>query len=251
MFEPFRDEEGRCSYELLAEQTQALPRDGRVLDIGCGDGYLLALLAKQGFRQLVGVDRSPSELAAARERLGPEVELHCQDARTLPLPSHSVDMAVCHMALMVMDSPDAVLAEVARILRPGAFFVAAINRAFPDPAWQLFRRERIRATSESGLGTLRLGNPKIYTEQGMRELLREQSFDAEHLVLQDLVVRTRATPLQLWSMYEPMYDVFRLPMSSREELLQRVIVAWEPLIEEDGQLTADMGIRLIRCPSRK
>lgn len=45
-----------------------------VLDLGCGSGELVARLAAEAcFERIVGVDRSPSILATARERLGPAV----------------------------------------------------------------------------------------------------------------------------------------------------------------------------------
>jgi len=46
-----------------------------VLDLGCGSGELVARLAAEArFERIVGVDRSPSILATARERLGPVVD---------------------------------------------------------------------------------------------------------------------------------------------------------------------------------
>lgn len=86
LHERWRDDHGRTSYEVPVE---ALAPTGRVLDLACGDGYLLAMLERRGRADLVGVDRSVHGLAAARERLGPGVELVGDDARALSLLDQS------------------------------------------------------------------------------------------------------------------------------------------------------------------
>jgi SAM-dependent methyltransferase len=247
MLEHWRDSEGRRSYEVLAAEMNALPRTSRVLDLGCGDGYLLALLAQRGFRDLVGVDRSDQELDAAGERLGPRVELYCQDARELLLPARSVDIVVCHMALMLMESVESVLAEVVRILKPGGCFVAVINRPLHDPAYEVYRRKLHRITAESGMRRLRLGDPRAFTAEGLGELIHGQRFDGEALQIRDFCVRTQATPSKLWSMLRLMYDVFRLPAPAQVRLEEELLVDWRSLTDDSGVLTASMGMRLLKC----
>ncbi|SOE45659.1 Methyltransferase domain-containing protein [Burkholderia sp. D7] len=58
----------RSSYDLLASLIPAGPKPVRVLDVGCGDGHLLGLLAerKQPGLRLIGVDMSQGELDAAK-----------------------------------------------------------------------------------------------------------------------------------------------------------------------------------------
>jgi ubiquinone/menaquinone biosynthesis C-methylase UbiE len=247
MLDPWRDREGRSSYERLAQEIDDLPRTNRILDLACGDGYLLSLLAKEGFKDLIGVDRSPDELSAARERLGPAAALLCQDAHALPLPAGSVDAVTCHMALMLLEHVDAALAEIARVLRPGGLFIAVINRAHPDPAYDVYRRELYRITAEVGLDRLRAGDPRAYTSEGLRELLRSQPFDGEPMRLTDFVVEARATPQALWAMLRLMYDVFRLPAPAQATFEDRLLRRWQSLTDERGQLTCAMGMRLLKC----
>jgi SAM-dependent methyltransferase len=102
--------------------------DGPVLDLACGDGHLLALLQPLG-RPLLGVDLSAGELAAARARLGDGVALYQARAQALPLADASVAAVTCHMALMLMSEPAQVLAELARVLRPGGRLLAVLPRA--------------------------------------------------------------------------------------------------------------------------
>ena len=103
-----------------------------VLDLGCGDGHLLALLVarEQPQLQLIGLDMSASELAVARAILPPSVRLLHGRGQALDLPSASVDYLVSHMALMLMDDIEQVVREMHRVLRSDGRFVAIVGRTF-------------------------------------------------------------------------------------------------------------------------
>ena len=106
----------------------ALPgRDGgRLLDIGTGTGRVLELLAPR-IAQGIGIDASRAMLALARARLGRAGLGHCTvrlgDMHRLPLADASIDLAVAQMVLHYADDPRDVLAEAARVLRPGGRLV--------------------------------------------------------------------------------------------------------------------------------
>src|SRR5271166_870805 len=95
---------------------------GRLVDIGTGTGRVLELLAPR-ISQGVGVDASKAMLALARSRLARAGLTHCSmrlaDMYRLPLPEASFDIAVLQMVLHYAEDPPGVLAEVARVLRPG------------------------------------------------------------------------------------------------------------------------------------
>lgn len=96
---------------------------GRLLDIGTGTGRILELLAPR-VSQGVGVDASKAMLALARSRLARAGLNHCSvrlaDMYRLPLADSSFDLAVMQMVLHYAEDPPGVLAELARVLRPGA-----------------------------------------------------------------------------------------------------------------------------------
>ena len=97
-----------------------LPETAVVADLGCGTGATLADLAPH-VRRVIGVDSSPEMLEAARERtreLG-NVELHRAPLESLPLRDGECDAATLFLALSYVERPDQVLAEMARVLRPG------------------------------------------------------------------------------------------------------------------------------------
>ncbi|WP_420310356.1 class I SAM-dependent methyltransferase [Streptomyces sp. YS-B37] len=94
---------------------------GTALDAACGTGRHTAHLHRLGHR-VTGVDASPEMLARARERL-PDVDLREADLHRLPFPDDAVDTVVCALALTHVPDLAAVLAEFARVLRPGGHLV--------------------------------------------------------------------------------------------------------------------------------
>jgi SAM-dependent methyltransferase len=94
---------------------------GTALDAACGTGRHTAYLRELG-HHVIGVDASPDMLARARERL-PEVEFHEADLYRLPLADDAVDTVVCALALAHIPELAPVLAEFARVLRPGGHLV--------------------------------------------------------------------------------------------------------------------------------
>jgi ArsR family transcriptional regulator len=101
-----------------------LPPTWTVADLGCGTGALTAALAPR-MKKVVGVDRSPAMLQAARRRTAglDNVKLHEADLSDLPLASASCDAALLVLVLAYLDEPALVLAEARRILRKGGRLV--------------------------------------------------------------------------------------------------------------------------------
>jgi SAM-dependent methyltransferase len=94
---------------------------GVALDAACGTGRFAEFLARRG-HQVIGVDSSPDMLAHARRRV-PDGEFHVGELDRLPLPDDCVDVIVCALALVHVPELQPVLAEFARVLRPGGDLV--------------------------------------------------------------------------------------------------------------------------------
>ncbi|MEL6266827.1 MAG: class I SAM-dependent methyltransferase, partial [Pseudomonadota bacterium] len=90
---------------------------GAFHDLCCGQGRLTAMLAAHG--SVTGIDFSPVMLARAAET-APGATLVEGDIRALPLADASVACATCNHGLMHVADRGAALAEIARVLRPGA-----------------------------------------------------------------------------------------------------------------------------------
>lgn len=98
----------------------------RVVDVGTGTGFVAAGLASR-VGSVIGVDNSPAMLAAARRNLDSlgvsNVELVEAELSGLPLPDGSVDAAFANMVLHHAPEPAAMLAEMARVVKPGGAVV--------------------------------------------------------------------------------------------------------------------------------
>jgi SAM-dependent methyltransferase len=116
--------------------TLALVPGQSVLEVGCGSGVFLPLLASAvaPTGRVVGLDHAPTMVAQARARvatagLDAVVTVEAGDAYHLPFADDSFDAAHCERVLMHLDDPTAVLREMARVVRPGGRIVVA------EPDW--------------------------------------------------------------------------------------------------------------------
>jgi ubiquinone/menaquinone biosynthesis C-methylase UbiE len=103
-----------------------------VLDIACGTGLVTFPAAKaagpDGAVLATDISASMVEVVerAARERSLSQVTARRMDAETLDAEDGSFDVVLCALGLMYVPDPDAALAEMARVLRPGGRAVAAV-----------------------------------------------------------------------------------------------------------------------------
>ena len=95
--------------------------EGKILDIGCGEGRLLRALEGA---DVVGCDLSADLL----RRVGPSVPVvQCRLPELSWLQSGTVGAAICVLVLEHVDDLEAFLAEVSRVLEPGGAFVLVMN----------------------------------------------------------------------------------------------------------------------------
>lgn len=101
----------------LAVVSHLVPPGSHVLDLGCGDGALLADLARHGCTG-TGVDTDPDSVVAAIGRGVPVIELD-MDTQLGEFADGSYDVVVVSQTLQAVRHPAGVLREVARIAGRG------------------------------------------------------------------------------------------------------------------------------------
>ena len=136
MEDPFERRPRRVGLRLLAAR-----RGERILDVGCGPGSALLVLARSvgPDGQVAGVDLSPAMAARAARRLrqaGLEgrADIRVSDAADLPWPDGTFDAVFASFTLELFDTPEIpeVLAEWRRVLRPaGRLVVVSLSRSGP------------------------------------------------------------------------------------------------------------------------
>jgi SAM-dependent methyltransferase len=110
------------AWEYAAYQHYRL--DGRILDLGCGDGRYFRLIWPQAMN-VAGVDMSP-EVAELGRQSGVYREVHVAPAHRVPEPDASFDHVFANCSLEHMDHLDAVLAEIYRCLKPGGTLLCSV-----------------------------------------------------------------------------------------------------------------------------
>ncbi|HWQ24490.1 MAG TPA: methyltransferase domain-containing protein [Gaiellaceae bacterium] len=131
----------------LAERVHRLlgPFSGTevALDAGCGTGALAFALAPH-VAEVVGVDARTDYLEAARERAPGNVRFVEGDATALPFGYGAFDLAGCLRLLHHVRWPGLVIAELARVTRPGGRILVADQLGSVDPlrSLELDRFER-------------------------------------------------------------------------------------------------------------
>jgi ubiquinone/menaquinone biosynthesis C-methylase UbiE len=115
-------------------RERGAPTD-RVVDIGCGNGYLLEAFSQRATppAALTGLEYTPEMCAVARERNVKGCTIVQGDVRALPLADASCDIVVTERCIInVMDREDQAksLREVSRVLAPGGHFICI--EAFTD-----------------------------------------------------------------------------------------------------------------------
>jgi ubiquinone/menaquinone biosynthesis C-methylase UbiE len=115
----------RIAASLIERVT--LPPEPHCLEIGCGQGAVTRLLVEQYGARVVASDYDPAQVALAQERLadlGEQVEFRIVDARAMPFDDAQFDGIFSFQVMHhIPGGWRQVVAETARVLRPGGWFV--------------------------------------------------------------------------------------------------------------------------------
>jgi len=204
----------------------------RVLDVGCGPGYAAFDLAQivTSTGAVVGLDESESFVAYAREQARtrglPQITAHAVDVQAFTAEHVGIapfDLAYARWVLCFVRDPEAVVKNVARVLRPGGSFV--VHDYFNYGSMTMAPRRRshdlavaatMKAWREHGGDPDVVGRlPRVFGENGLR---------LDHLTVHTRVARGSdsmfAWPDTWWRTFAPkLVGMGKLEKSDCDELI--------------------------------
>ena len=147
----------------LLNDCSSLPDNARILDVGCGDGFHLSLLAKSGKKNwsLEGVDVDKHAIEAATLK---GLKVHLGTVEEVDLPAESYDLIFMIMTIEHLERPDKTICNIKRLLKKGGRLVIVTDNTgsfdftffrkhywggyhFPRH-WNLFNRPSLRRLAE-------------------------------------------------------------------------------------------------------
>lgn len=236
-------QEFASTYALLASTVSITTDETRVLDLACGDGFLLGLLEsrRQPNLHLSGIDMSLGELRQAGSRLQASTELTEGTAQHLPSPEDSFDHVLCHMAFMLMANVESVVQEIRRVLKSSGTFSAIVGASAPASiAIQAFKTVFPKYQRKPGLEKIQFGDSRTRSCEGIHELL---SPVFSKLVINDIQIHMRLTPEEVWDRFANMYDLSLINECDVDPLRHEYLQLIRSACGADGKLDYEENFR--------
>jgi SAM-dependent methyltransferase len=237
-----RAPDGRSSYEILRDRVEG---HARVLDLGCGDGFLLDLLAVAG-HDVAGIDLSAADLALARQRPSlAGVKLLEGRAQDLPFPDGDFDACVSHMAFMLMSDIDSVAAELARVLRPGGRLALVLGGgAGGGEGYELFRQlvGPVLDDTPAERQIPPLGDRRTRHREGVDEILAPAGFSPVEWTTEPIDLG--GTAEHVWSIVSVTYNLIPLDPAVVKSLEDEFLALVAGLADADGRVPCVMNLHV-------
>jgi SAM-dependent methyltransferase len=149
-------------YELTVRALGGLGALDNLLDVGCGDGFLMARAAKH-LTRLVGVDSEAGAIHWAREKLRafPNCTVMHTTCYELPFPPRSFAAVTSADVIEHLKDPGHHLQEIARVLKESGALVLTTPQWRPDRKWDVrhekeYRPGELRSLLETRFGSVQL-----------------------------------------------------------------------------------------------
>ena len=184
--------------EFIRREAEPRKKPLKLLDIGCGEGRIILYGPFPGV-EFNGVDVRQSSLELARQR-GYAHVVRGNLADTLSWKTAAFDVVICSHVLEHLQSPEKMVAEVSRVLKPGGLFIVGV----PICVW-LTRFLRVRLLpllapqKRPEVLTARFGHVTFFTLPSLQALLKD--FQMEDVRGFRFLSAGRYLPLENWLWY--------------------------------------------------
>ena len=151
--------------ERILDFCKVSPGD-RVLDVGCGNGSLIAALSRKAQIEAYGVDISPNMIAVCQSRY-PHINFQLAKGETLPFGDGDFDILTICCVLHHMYNPQAFFKEAHRVLRTGGALIIA----------ELWLPIGLKQLADwIVLPLLKAGDNKLFSHTQLKKLYTENCF---------------------------------------------------------------------------
>lgn len=165
-------------YPPMLAELEIDPFDN-VLDVGCGTGPVIELLAKKyPKKHFVGLDITPAMIEVAQSKRLSNADFLVGDAENLPFGDESFDAVLCSNSFHHYPNPGAFLREAYRVLRPSGKLILRDYTSNDVVVW-LMNTFEMPLARLAGHGDVRILKMREY-----RELVEAAGFAIEKLVAQ-------------------------------------------------------------------
>ena len=179
--------------EIRTLAHQARIRAGvTVLDLCCGMAGPGRMITAESRCRYLGVDRSASALATARELSG-KLPCRFEQAHLPPLPDGRFEVVLLLETMLAFPDKEALVGEVARVLEPGGRFAFTVEEGQP-----LTRQERARMPGADTVWPIELAElTGVLREAGLTVIWQQECSSSHHAIATALLGCYRADSAQI------------------------------------------------------
>ena len=159
----YYSQNGKVSCRDIAEHIKGVPYEA-LLDVGCGTGFLIDILAKQRAARYCGVDLSDGMIRVAKGKGIHGAEFTVGSADRLPYSDESFDIVACSQSFHHYPYPEKAMLEAKRVLKPGGLYILSDTGIGGIGAWidnhilfKLMQSGDCRTTNRKGIEKLMVG----------------------------------------------------------------------------------------------
>ena len=130
----YYSQNGKISCRDIAEQIKGIPYEA-LLDVGCGTGFLIDMLAKRKPARYCGVDLSDEMIRVAKGKGIRGAEFTAGSADKLPYPDETFDIVACSQSFHHYPYPEKAMREAKRVLKRGGLYILSDTGIGGIGAW--------------------------------------------------------------------------------------------------------------------